>query len=278
MSGAIRALAVAVCGLVAALVPVAASAQTPTTSSPATSTPGSATDTPSPNPARPTVSTPATLTPVGYLQFENGIFLGRTSGDFTSQVSVNQVTKLTVTDRLQFIVQMEPYAHTRQDGAGSNDFGGVGAGVQGVLFKGDGATPTIAVSYLRPVAGGTAADIDIGSSDQSASLLVSADFGAFHVDTNAIFNQQSNEALKAWQNGETLSVAHPAGTATLAVEVWRFSQPLQNASCAGFLVAVSHPVGKTIVVDGGFNRGLTETSTRWEVFGGFTYLLPKRLW
>jgi hypothetical protein len=28
----------------------------------------------------------------------------------------------------------------------------------------------------------------------------------------------------------------------------------------------------------GFNRGLTSTSTRWEVFVGFTYLLPYRLW
>jgi hypothetical protein len=32
------------------------------------------------------------------------------------------------------------------------------------------------------------------------------------------------------------------------------------------------------VLDGGFNRGLTSTSTRWEVFLGFTYLLPHKLW
>ena len=34
---------------------------------------------------------------------------------------------------------------------------------------------------------------------------------------------------------------------------------------------------KTLVFDGGFNRGLTSTSTHWEVFGGFTYLLPIKL-
>ena len=35
---------------------------------------------------------------------------------------------------------------------------------------------------------------------------------------------------------------------------------------------------KNLVIDGGFNHGLTITSTQWEVFVGFTYLLPHRLW
>ena len=32
-----------------------------------------------------------------------------------------------------------------------------------------------------------------------------------------------------------------------------------------------------LVFDGGFQRGLTSTSTQWEVFAGFTYLVPHRL-
>jgi hypothetical protein len=34
---------------------------------------------------------------------------------------------------------------------------------------------------------------------------------------------------------------------------------------------------KNLVFDAGFNRGLTATSTRWEIVAGFTYLLPERL-
>ena len=34
---------------------------------------------------------------------------------------------------------------------------------------------------------------------------------------------------------------------------------------------------KNLVLDGGFNHGLTSTSTQWEVFAGFTYLLPHKL-
>jgi hypothetical protein len=46
----------------------------------------------------------------------------------------------------------------------------------------------------------------------------------------------------------------------------------------GNLWAISYPVRKNLVVDAGLNRGLTSTSTQWEGFAGFTYLLPHRLW
>jgi hypothetical protein len=45
----------------------------------------------------------------------------------------------------------------------------------------------------------------------------------------------------------------------------------------GNLWAVSYAARKTLVLDAGFNYGLTDTSTRWEAFVGFTYLLPHRL-
>jgi hypothetical protein len=45
----------------------------------------------------------------------------------------------------------------------------------------------------------------------------------------------------------------------------------------GTLWSVGYTPRKTLVFDAGFNRGLTSTSTRWEVFVGFTYLLPHRL-
>ncbi|MGB7547886.1 MAG: hypothetical protein WBM14_09060, partial [Terracidiphilus sp.] len=62
---------------------------------------GSADQTPECNPGRPTVSTPATLTPVGYLQFENGGLYASGSGEFDTQSSANQVTRLAVNSRLQ---------------------------------------------------------------------------------------------------------------------------------------------------------------------------------
>jgi len=50
-----------------------------------------------------------------------------------------------------------------------------------------------------------------------------------------------------------------------------------RGNAVGNLWAASYAARKTLVFDAGFNRGLTGTSTRWEAFAGFTYLLPHRL-
>ena len=49
-------------------------------------------------------------------------------------------------------------------------------------------------------------------------------------------------------------------------------------NAVGNLWEVSYSVRRNLVVDAGFNRGLTSSSTQWEGFAGFTYLLPHRLW
>ena len=59
-------------------------------------------------------------------------------------------------------------------------------------------------------------------------------------------------------------------------EIWHFTQPFQNGHAAGFLFAPTYTPRPNLVFDAGFNRGLTSTSTRWEFFMGFTYLLPKK--
>ena len=61
-------------------------------------------------------------------------------------------------------------------------------------------------------------------------------------------------------------------------EIWHFSQPFLNSNAIGNLWAVAYTVSNNLVVDVGFNRGLTKTSTDWETFLGFTYLLPYRIW
>lgn len=237
-------------------------------------------ETPAANPARPTVATPATLTPVGYLQFENGGLYASDSGEFTTQSSINQVTKLTVNSRLQFLVLSEPFAHSTYTGAtSSSDPGGVSLGVQGVLFPGAGKRPTVSASYIRLLYGGTAPDIDIGTAKNSAILLVSTDLAGFHFDINGFLFEQEGAAVRRAQFGQTVSISHPIGErVTVASELWHFSQPLLRGNAVGSLWAVSYEFKKNLVVDAGFNRGLTSTSTQWEGFAGFTYLLPHRLW
>jgi hypothetical protein len=231
------------------------------------------------NPGRPTVTTPATLTPVGYLQFESGVIAAWHSPEFTAQQGFNETVKLAVSQRLQLLAVTQPFAYSRIEDKTGTDPGGIALGGQAVLHLGEGAKPTVAASYLRQVYGGTAPDLDLGSPIDSVILLASADVKGFHYDTNAMFNRVSQDVVHRPQFGQTLSISHPV-TKRFAVsgEIWHFTQPFLHGNAIGNLWALSYSQRKNIVWDGGFNRGLTRTSTCWEAFIGFTYLLPHRLW
>jgi hypothetical protein len=235
-------------------------------------------DDPVANPARPTVSTPATLTPVGYLQFENGMLGATTSPEFSTRFGINQVTRLAVSSRLQFILQSEPFVRSRFDVDREIHPGEVFAGVQGVIVDGRDSGPTVSVSYLRRLYASPAPELDLGTYRQGGTVLVSGDLWGFHYDANAIVNEQIEGRLHRAQLAQTLSISHPWRRWTIAGEIWHFTQPLLNGNAVGNLWAVSYNLRKNVVIDAGFDRGFTSTSTHWEAFAGFTYLLPKRLW
>lgn len=233
------------------------------------------------NPGRPTVSTPATLTPVGYLQFETGILGAEKSSEFSNRTGIESVVKLALTRRFELLVQTEPMVFSDLGNRTDHRPGEVFTGVQAVVMHGEGTRPTVSVSYFRRLYASPAPELDIGTNRQSALLLVSFDIRKFHVDTNGIVTEQifDEKGIHRAQFGQTLSISRPvAGKLTMSGELWHFSQPLTKSNAAGLLLAPSYSVNRFLVLDGGFNRGLTSTSTRWEIFAGFTYLLPKKLW
>jgi hypothetical protein len=257
-------------------------------------------DPPQANPARPTFTNPATLPPVGYLQFEQGYLGSLHSPDTTSQYGANQVTKLAVHPRLMFQIQLQPFAASLAAGdttytRGSGD---VLLGTQLVLFPrpdGKPRLPSVAIGYLGRIHTGTTGDTDLGSFAHSLVLLVSGDLGGFHYDSNYLVNDQpgsnaQGNTIRRAQFGQTLSVNHALflKNLQLAVELYHLSQPLvtvtdnatpvRRANLVDLLLAPSLTVRPNLVLDCGFSRGLTNTSTRWQSFAGFTYLLPYRLW
>ena len=231
------------------------------------------------NPGRPTVSTPATLTPVGYLQFETGVLGANDSPEFSSRVGFNETVKLSVASRLELVAASEPIVHYTSDGITANSTAEVFLGAQIVLAHGDGAKPAVAVSYFHRAYDGGAPDVDFGSPVNSGLLLVSADVKGFHYDANAMLNELTQGPVRRAQYGQSLSVSHPiAGKLSLSGEIWHFTQPFLRGNAVGNLWAVGYAARKTLVFDVGFDRGLTSTSTQWEAFAGFTYLIPHRFW
>ncbi len=236
-------------------------------------------DEPEANPGRPTVSNPATLTPVGYLQFETGTLGATNSPEFSTRYEFNEVVKLTVSRRLEFIESSEPVVHYTVNGAAANGTAEVFLGAQAVLFPGEGARPTLSASYFRRVYDGGAPELDIGSPLNSSVFYASADVKGFHYDANAVFNEVLEGPVRRLQFEQTLSISHPLGKGFgLSGEIWRFTQPFQHGNAIGNLWAVSYAARKNLVFDAGFDKGLTGTSTHWEAFAGLTYLLPHRLW
>jgi len=233
---------------------------------------------PEANPGRPTVSTPATLTPAGYVQFETGTLAANHSPEFSSRLGLNEVIKLSVIPRLELLAAAEPVAHFTADGIPGTRTADVFLGAQAVLSPGEGSKPTIAASYFHKVYDGGAPELDFGSPQNSILLLASADVKGFHYDANAIFDEMIQDGVRRVQFGQTLSISHRlVGNFGLSGEIWHFTQPFLRAHAVGNLWAVSYTARKTLVFDAGFNRGLTSTSTRWEAFVGFTYLLPSKL-
>lgn len=230
------------------------------------------------NPGRPTVSTPATLTPVGYFQFETGVLAAWNSPGLSSQENLTEVIKFSVSRWIELLAAAEPYVHSHASDGPTNGSGDVALGAQAIVHHGEGAQPTIALSYFGRVYSGDAPDLDIGSFRNSAILLVSADVKGFHYDTNYLFNEVVNGAVRRAQFGQTLSVSHSLHKKLgISGELWHFTQPFLRSNTVGSLWALNYNLRKDLVLDGGFNRGLTSTSTRWEAFAGFTYLLPHKV-
>jgi hypothetical protein len=192
---------------------------------------------------------------------------------------VNQVTKLTVHKRVQLLLQSEPFVRVGWRGRTSESVvGGFAGGVQAVVRDGAASGPTLAVSYIQALSDGRAPDLDVGSARQSLMFLASDDLFGVHIDGNLMLNRQVDGERARAQHGQSLSVSRGWGRVVLAGEIWHFTQPALNGRTTGHLLSLSYSVRPNLVLDAGFNHGMTETSTRWEFLAGATYLLPDRLW
>lgn len=256
---------------------------------------------PEANPARPTITNPAHIPPVGYLQFEQGFVQanGSPSG-LARQLSLVQGIRLSVHPRLMVEFASQPIARSRLEATADTasdsqwDPGDLTLGLQGVLVKEVRRRPEIALGYMHRVRAGSAPDLDIGSFSQSAVVLVGGDLGGFHYDSNYIVAEQIADPVRRAQSGQTLSVTHDLFAESLhdklqlSGEIWHFTQPLVDttrggeasprSNAVGTLWALGYTLRPNLVLDAGFDRGITSTSTAWQGFAGFTYLLPHRLW
>ena len=134
------------------------------------------------------------------------------------------------------------------------------------------------MSYVRRLYESPAPELDLGTFRQSGTVLLSNDVAGFHYDANFIVTEETEFGVRRAQLAQTLSVSHSLKKFTISGEIWHFTQPYFNSNAVGNLWAVAYPIRRNLVIDCGFDHGFTHTSTNWEEFIGFTWLLPHRLW
>src|SRR5258708_32158287 len=119
-----------------------------------------------------------------------------------------EVSKFAGAPRLELMDAGEPIAHFTAGGTAANKIADVFLGAQAIVYRGEGARPTIAASYLHRVYDGGAPELDYGSPTNSFLLLASADVKGFHYDANAIYTELVQEPVRRAQFGQTLSISH----------------------------------------------------------------------
>jgi len=93
-----------------------------------------------------------------------------------------------------------------------------------VVYHGEGAKPTLAVSYFRRVYNGGAPELDVGSPINSLVVLASADVKGFHYDANAFFTELVQGLVRRGQFGQSLTISHPfLHRFTLSGKIWHFT-------------------------------------------------------
>ncbi len=118
----------------------------------------------------------------------------------------------------------------------------------------------MAVSYSYHVYDDGAPSFDIGSPTNAVELLASGDVKGFHFDTDVFFTELVQESVRRAQFGQTLSVSYPITQKfELTGELWHFTQPFLQSNAIGNLWALSYAPRKNLVLDVGFDRGLTGT-------------------
>ena len=100
------------------------------------------------------------------------------------------MTKLAVDTRVQLLALFEPFTHSTGAAVSGNRPGEVFAGMQAVVLPGENKRPTIFVQYLRRLYASPAPELDLGTFEQDATILLSDTLDGFHFDMNGLVMEQ----------------------------------------------------------------------------------------
>jgi hypothetical protein len=227
------------------------------------------------NPNRPTVANPADVTQYGVLELEYG---------WDHLWPVHEVTQTSTGGLLKFglLCDIELRWNTtsylsQTDVSGTHStFGGNWLGPQVRFYRQTQHVPSMAISYAVKIPSASTIDgLGTGRVDHAVTFLASKDIAKFHFDANATELWIGRAGERRFDENQQLNLAITHGIAGgLQIQGELYGDTRLNAMSPGFvssLWALSYIVVPRLVVDGGYELGVTAGGPHRHVFGGLTY-------
>ncbi len=225
------------------------------------------------NPNRPTISDPADITQLGVVELEYGYT--RTWVGATRDHDLSGLLKFAVLCDLEFRWTPDNFHHAVAGGITQKGAGDNWIGAQYRFHHQTSYTPTIAFRYEAKVPTASASKgFGSGAPDHSFTFMASKDIGKYHFDYNLGYLLAGHPTGHSYDSNSNLALAFSRpirGPLGITGEGYGETKLDQAPAYASVLLAFTYGVTPQLVVDSGYDVGVTNGSPGNHLFVGFTY-------
>ena len=227
------------------------------------------------NPNRPTVANPADITQYGVLELEYG-WDRQWPEEGRQQASVGGLLKFGMLCDVELRWNTTSFL-SQTDASGTHrSFGDNWLGPQIRVYSQTKRVPTLAFGYAVKIPSASTEDgLGTGHMDHAFTLLASKDIARFHFDFNVTQFLVGRPNTSGFDKNQQLNLAFShviRGRLQLTGEF--YGDTRLNQTTPGFassLWALTYTVAPRLVIDSGFEAGLTSGGPRRHAFVGATY-------
>lgn len=227
------------------------------------------------NPNRPTISDPADITQYGVVELEYGYT--RTWVDGTRDNNLSGLLKFAMLCDLELRWTTDDFHNVTGAGTTQSGFGDNWIGAQYRLHHQSQYLPTVSFRYEAKVPTASASSgFGSGAPDHSLAFMASKDIGKFHFDYNLGYLLAGRTNRDSYDSNYNLALAFSRpirGQLGVTGEGYGETALATRPAYASALLAFTYSITPRLVVDAGYDAGLTNGSPGNHFFAGFTYAL-----
>jgi hypothetical protein len=222
------------------------------------------------NPNRPTVSNPADITQYGVLELEYGWDQGSKAKSAAGLVKFGMLCDVELRWATTSFLSVTDASGTHQG------FGDNWLGPQIRIYRQTDRVPTLAFSYAVKIPSAATNDgLGTGRVDHQFAFLASKDIKHFHFDFNASQFMIGRENSSGFDRNQELNLAFSHliyHRLQITGEFYGDTQLNQaSPAFASTLWALTYTIAPRLVIDGGFESGITSGGPHLHAFVGATY-------